>query len=116
MSTAAPETSASRVSASGINPAHQWFAPLWLLRRLGLLAPVTLATGLVYKGMLESWHRTWGATPSELARSLPGDELQPDAGYVATRAVTINAPPQAIWPWIVQMGQGARRAVQLRLA
>ena len=39
-------------------------------------------------------------------RKLPGDELLPDAGIVATRAITIDAPPAAIWPWLVQMGSG----------
>ena len=86
MSTVTPETYPSRAPTRGINRAHGWLAPARLLGRLGLLAAVTLATGLVYKGMLEPWHRTWGATPNELARSLPGDALRPDAGYVATRA------------------------------
>jgi hypothetical protein len=49
---------------------------------------------------------TWGATAEEVARKLPGDELLPDAGLVSTRAVTIDAPPGAIWPWLVQMGSG----------
>ena len=37
---------------------------------------------------------------------LPGDELLADAGLVSTRAVTIDAPPAAVWPWLVQMGSG----------
>ena len=37
---------------------------------------------------------------------LPGDELLSDAGLVSTRAITIDAPPAAIWPWLVQMGSG----------
>jgi hypothetical protein len=37
---------------------------------------------------------------------LPGDELLPHAGLVTTRAITIDAPPDAIWPWLVQMGSG----------
>jgi len=49
---------------------------------------------------------TWGARPDEVSRKLPGDELLPRAGIVATRAITINAPPAAIWPWLVQMGSG----------
>jgi hypothetical protein len=47
----------------------------------------------------------WGSTPQERDVPLPGDDLSPDAGYVTTRAVTIDAPPSAIWPWLVQMGQ-----------
>jgi hypothetical protein len=49
---------------------------------------------------------TWGARPDEVSGRLPGDELLPDAGIVSTRAVTIDAPPEAIWPWLVQMGSG----------
>ena len=49
---------------------------------------------------------TWGARPGEVSMKLPGDELLADAGLVSTRAVTIDAPPAAIWPWLVQMGSG----------
>jgi hypothetical protein len=49
---------------------------------------------------------TWGATAEEAARSLPGDELLDRADIVATRAIGIEAPPSAIWPWLVQMGPG----------
>jgi hypothetical protein len=37
---------------------------------------------------------------------MPGDDLMPDADLLATRAITIDAPPEAIWPWLVQMGSG----------
>jgi len=49
---------------------------------------------------------TWGARPDEVARKLPGDELLADAGVVSTRAITIDATPAAVWPWLVQMGSG----------
>ncbi len=49
---------------------------------------------------------TWGATEEEAGRSLPGDELLEDPAVVSTRAITIDAPPSAIWPWLVQMGSG----------
>ena len=47
---------------------------------------------------------TWGATAEEASGQLPGDELLPEADLVSTRAVTIDAPPGAVWPWLVQMG------------
>lgn len=50
------------------------------------------------------WRATWGVDPAEAARSLPGDDLVPDAGAIDTRAITIAAPPEAVWPWLVQMG------------
>jgi hypothetical protein len=60
----------------------------------------------LYRGYLREWVLTWGATPEEAARVLPGDELLADADIVATRAITIDAPPDAIWPWLVQMRPG----------
>jgi hypothetical protein len=36
--------------------------------------------------------------------SLPGDGLVPRAQFRATRAITIDAPPEAVWPWLVQVG------------
>jgi hypothetical protein len=54
------------------------------------------------------WHLRWGATPAEVAASLPGDELFPHAQFRPTRAITIAAPPELVWPWLVQVG--CRRA------
>jgi hypothetical protein len=48
----------------------------------------------------------WGATPDEVERILPGDDLLEAADVVSTRAVTIDAPRSAVWPWLVQMGSG----------
>jgi len=52
------------------------------------------------------WCLTWGARDNEVAGKLPGDELLPGAGLVTTRAVTIDALPEVIWPWLAQMGSG----------
>jgi hypothetical protein len=51
---------------------------------------------------------TWGATDEEAAARLPGDELLQDADGVATRAITIDAPASAVWPWLAQMGPAPR--------
>jgi hypothetical protein len=51
---------------------------------------------------------TWGATGAEAAARLPGDELLEDAEGVATRAITIDAPAAAVWPWLAQMGPSPR--------
>jgi len=48
--------------------------------------------------------KDWGATKDEKARVLPGDEIVPDAANQTTNAITIDAPPVAVWPWLVQMG------------
>ena len=48
----------------------------------------------------------WGATTEESVRPLPGDELVVRPTFVSTRAVMIDAPPAAVWPWLIQLGQG----------
>jgi hypothetical protein len=55
-------------------------------------------------GRVVRWWRTWGSDPKEAARSLPGDELVPTPTAIDTRGITIEAPPEAVWPWLVQMG------------
>ena len=49
---------------------------------------------------------TWGATPEEVDRSLPGDDLVVRPTFNATRAISIQAPPERIWPWLIQVGLG----------
>jgi hypothetical protein len=48
----------------------------------------------------------WGATDEEITTALPGDELVDGADLTATRAITIHADADAVWPWIAQLGQG----------
>jgi hypothetical protein len=50
------------------------------------------------------WHLHWGATPAEITGPLPGDEMLANAQFRATRAISIDAPPEAVWPWLVQVG------------
>ena len=61
-------------------------------------------------------HLRWGATPGEVLSRMPGDDLLPHAQFRCTRAVTIDAPPVAVWPWLVQVGCRSRRLVQQRPA
>ena len=70
------------------------------------VAVSAVATERLYRRFLRDWVLTWGATAEEAARSLPGDELLEGADIVATRAIGIDAPASAIWPWLVQMGPG----------
>jgi len=76
-------------------------------RALSIGAGVTVA-GLLAAAypLLRRWCLTWGATADEVSRAIPGDELLPRPDICSTRAVTIEAPPGAIWPWLVQMGSG----------
>jgi len=70
----------------------------------GLSAAALAAAG--YWFWCRPRHLRWGATEAELQAVLPGDDLVPEAEHSATHAVTIEAPPEAVWPWLVQMGQG----------
>lgn len=62
--------------------------------------------GLVYALAIRPWFLRWGATSAELKQSLPGDEIVDRPMSGCTRAITINAPPEKVWPWIAQIGQG----------
>jgi hypothetical protein len=65
-----------------------------------------LAAGGAVVAIGSRLHRGWGATAEERAASLPGDEFIATPIYRSTRAITIDAPPESIWPWLVQMGMG----------
>jgi hypothetical protein len=66
------------------------------------------ALGAFYSLLLRRPILTWGATAEEAAARLPGDELLEDADGIATRAITIEAPADAVWPWLAQMGPSPR--------
>ena len=50
--------------------------------------------------------RTWGIERDEAERPLPGDDVVDEGETLLTRGITIDAPPDAVWPWLVQMGYG----------
>ena len=60
----------------------------------------------VAASQIHRWWKTWGVVPDEASRALPGDELVPEPIAIETRGITIDAPPSAVWPWLVQMGYG----------
>jgi hypothetical protein len=70
-------------------------------RIFGGLAGVLLVLAGGYM-LLRPIHLRWGATDAEVAQAMPGDL----DGMRWTRAITVNAPPEKIWPWLVQFGQG----------
>jgi hypothetical protein len=72
-----------------------------LLRNVaGAAAAGVVAGYLAYRPRM----LTWGATPEEASEALPGDENTPGARIQWTRAITIDAPPEQVWPWLAQMG------------
>jgi hypothetical protein len=70
-------------------------------RRVALAGAVGCAGAL-----LRSRYLRWGATDAEMQMALPGDDLVKDSDLTATRAVTVHAGPDEVWPWIAQLGQG----------
>lgn len=76
-----------------------------LLRTVGAGFGITLGLFGGYSRLFTPWQRNWGASDVERERTMPGD---PDTipSYLTTRAITVNAPPDAIYPWLVQMGKG----------
>jgi hypothetical protein len=54
--------------------------------------------------VIRPWQHTWGATAAEATRAMPGDELVASPDLNATRAVSVNADPASIWPWLMQLG------------
>jgi hypothetical protein len=70
----------------------------WLFLGAGL-------AGLVaYHRVVRPWMFRWGATAAEEQRALPGDDLIPSPWWGWTHAVTISAPAEQVWPWLVQRG------------
>jgi len=77
------------------------------MRRLRTLA-ILAGAGAVYRLVLRRRILEWGASEAEAGTELPGDELLEDADGIATRAITIDAPAWAVWPWLAQMGPSPR--------
>ena len=79
-----------------------------LLKRGGVGLGSIAVAAMLYRLLLRPPILNWGATDVEASARLPGDELLEDADGVATRAITIDAPASAVWPWIAQMGPSPR--------
>src|SRR5215207_2040263 len=70
----------------------------WAL--VGTIAP------WLYLTFVRPWHLRWGASDEEVTKPLPGDEMTPEPSAQSTHAITIEAPPEEVWPWLMQLGQG----------
>ena len=73
------------------------------LKFVGILVGLAVLAVLSLVALMP-WMDRWGATKDEIAASFPGDELIPSARLVYNRVVTVNARPEEIYPWIVQLG------------
>lgn len=75
-----------------------------------IIAAVLMAGVVVAFRAFTSWGTCWGATPAECARPMAGDRYLaggPATRLAMTRAISINQPPQVVWPWLAQLGRGA---------
>jgi hypothetical protein len=97
--TPARDPAASTVHAGGSRPTPSEL--LGELRDVAVAVPLALAAPA-----LRSRHTRWGATDDEVAAPMPGDELVPGCQVSWTRAITVDAPPDAVWPWLAQAGFG----------
>lgn len=76
----------------------------WRMNILFIIILLVVVFFIVYFARLRAWQLRWGATDEELTRPMPGDDIIAAPTFDATRAVTVNAAPRDIFPWIVQMG------------
>jgi hypothetical protein len=75
----------------------------WTGLGVGVLSAAAVL--VAYRLAVQPWQHRWGATDEEVAATLPGDEVIPAAAST-TRAITIAARPEEVWPWLVQLGYG----------
>ena len=73
-----------------------------ILKIVGILIGIAVLT-VITVALLTPWMDRWGAADEEIAASFPGDELVPEPASFVNRAITINAAPEYIYPWIVQL-------------
>ena len=60
---------------------------------------------VLYFALVFPWMLEWGATEAETFGPLPGDDVVRNPMYRSTRALTIGAPAEEVWPWLAQIGQ-----------
>ena len=72
-----------------------------------------LALGVVYWLPIRRWFMAWGASTADLTRTMTGDAVLVDPSYSTTLAITIDARPEHVWPWLLQMGYRRGGVVQL---
>ena len=92
---------------SHLSDAAERLAPVGDRQLLRSLGKVVLALPLfACAPVFRPWHLRWGATDEEVAAAMAGDEIVAKTSFSATRAITITAPPDQVWPWLAQLGYG----------
>ena len=75
------------------------------MQAAAIVVVIFAALLFAYLYIIRPWHLHWGATHLDRIAVLPGDALSPFASAVVTHAVKIDAPAEAAWRWLVQLGQ-----------
>jgi hypothetical protein len=78
---------------------------LFLKKLFAILALISVVMAFYFL-LARPYQLRWGATDKEVSQPMPGDEINPDPTFLATRAITIQGTPEQIWPWLLQMGYG----------
>ena len=77
------------------------------MRRRAAAGAAVIGTAVAgYILLVRRWQLRWGATDEECDAILAGNDLIPNPDLTATRAITVQAPAERVWPWIAQLGQG----------
>ena len=76
-----------------------------VLRLTGIIVSWMFVVYVAVVLALRPWNVEWGTTAAERASTLAGDEFVPVAHYRIDHGITINAPPESVWPWLIQIGQ-----------
>ncbi len=66
---------------------------------------IIMAAFAAYTFAVRPWFLNWGTTAQERRQPLLGDDAWIGGAVTGTRAVSIEAPPEKVWPWLVQLGQ-----------
>lgn len=82
-----------------VSPPWTWW------RRLREAAACGLVLYVAAGAALFPWYRTWGTTDAERAMPLPGDQQPRTPAVELMHGITIDVPPEHVWPWLVQIGQ-----------
>jgi hypothetical protein len=75
-------------------------------RRAAVAGAAVIGGAAAYMLVVRPWQLQWGATNKERDATLDGDDLLPTPDLIATRAMTVHALAEHVWPWIAQLGQG----------
>jgi hypothetical protein len=75
-------------------------------RRAAAAGAAVTGSAAAYLLVGRPWQLGWGATDEERGAALAGDDLIPNPDLTATRAITVHAVADQVWPWIAQLGQG----------